>query len=315
MMRIFVTSLAVLVVTCAFDSFAAETKQLGLAAESRPEIERPGAEKTPAAKDVVAKTSAMAAAVKKHMTPAQLEMGDPILNSIGMVLVPIPAGEFVMGSPDSDKDAKDNERPQHLVEITKPFYLSGYEITQQQYEQVMGVGPWKGGKYTLNDPDYPATYVSWNDAVVFCRRLSEKEGVEYRLPTEVEWEYACRAETTTPYHFGDDTSKFGQYAWSRANALDIGEKYAHRGGQKLPNSWALYDMVGNVWEWCQDEYTTYEGGNPNSDPMRHVVAKRCVLRGGCFGLEPACCRPAFRSSGLPARNYWSVGFRIARSYP
>ncbi len=100
--------------------------------------------------------------------------------------------------------------------------------------------------------DYPAVWVSWNDAVEFCRKLSEQEGVEYRLPTEAQWEYTCRAGTTTVYSFGDDRSKLRQYAWSAKDAFDTHEQYAHRVGQKLPNSWGLYDMHGNVFEWCQD---------------------------------------------------------------
>ena len=126
---------------------------------------------TPAETKVAAKTPD-AASVKKAMTPDQLELGDPIVNSVGMVLVPIPDGEFRMGSPDSDKAAYSNEKPQHLVKISKPFYLSVNEVTQQQYEKVMGVRPWKGKKYVQDGPDYPATYVSHDAAVEFCRKLS-----------------------------------------------------------------------------------------------------------------------------------------------
>ena len=132
-----------------------------------------------------------AAAVKKHMTPDQLPLGDPIVNSVGMVLVPVPAGQFQMGIPDSE----------HLVKITKPFYLSVCEVTQQQYEKVMGLRPWQGKDYVQEGPDYPAAYVSWNDGVEFCRKLSEQEGVQYRLPTEAQWEYACRSGTTTVVPF------------------------------------------------------------------------------------------------------------------
>lgn len=121
-----------------------------------------------------------AAEVKKHMTPAQLALSDPIVNSVGMLLVPISAGEFQMGSPDSDSArVRPAEKPQHLVKIIKPFYLSVYEVTQQQYEKVMGVRLWQGKSFVQEGPDYPATYVSWNDAVEFCRKLSEQEGVNY----------------------------------------------------------------------------------------------------------------------------------------
>ena len=130
-----------------------------------------------------------------------------------MVMLPIPAGEFQMGSPDSDSVAKDSEKPQHLVKITKPFYLSAYVVTQQQYEKMMGVHPWKDKDYMQDGPGHPATYVNWHDAVEFCRKLSEQENGEYRLPTEAEWELACRAGITTAYSFGDDVSQLGQYAW------------------------------------------------------------------------------------------------------
>ncbi len=134
----------------------------------------------------------------------------PIVNSIGMKLALIPVGEFQMGSPDSDSDADDLDKPQHLVKITKPFYLSVYEVTRHQYEKVMGVRPWQGKSNVQVGVDYPTTWVTWNDAMEFCRKLSEKEGVEYRLPTEAQWEYACRAGTTTAYSLGDDRSKLEQ---------------------------------------------------------------------------------------------------------
>jgi formylglycine-generating enzyme required for sulfatase activity len=198
-----------------------------------------------------------AATVKKHMTPAQLALGDPVINSVGMLLVPISAGDFQMGSPDSDSDAEDDEKPQHLVKITKPFYLGVYEVTQQQYQKVMGDRPWQGKShlkeggeglsrtYVKEGPDYPAVWVTHDDAVEFFRKLSEQEDVEYRLPTEAEWESACRAGITTVFSFGDDASKLGQYAWYDENAWDIGEDYAHRVGQKQPKPWGLYDMHGN----------------------------------------------------------------------
>jgi len=153
-----------------------------------------------------------ATTVKGTMTPAQLALGDPIVNSVGMILVPIPAGEFMMGSEDSEESAPFGEKPQHLVKITKPFYMGVFEVTQQQYERVMVDRPWHGKNNVQDEPDNPATYMNWTDAAAFCRKLSEKENVEYRLPTEVQWEYACRAGTTTPYSFGDDSSELEKYA-------------------------------------------------------------------------------------------------------
>ena len=271
---------------------ATPEKQAASTAEKRPEV----------------------AAVKKQMTPAQLALGDPIINSVGMLLVPIPAGEFQMGSPDSDSDAFSNEKPRHLVKITKPFYLSVYEVTQQQYEKVMGVRPWQGKKYVQKGPDHPATYVSHGDAVEFCRKLSEQEGEEYRLPTEAEWEYACRAGTTTAHSFGDDVSKLEQYAWFDKNTWDIGEKYAHRVGQKLPNPWGLYDMHGNVYEWCQDWYAPYGSEKTLTDPMGPAQGESRVLRGGSFNNPSSVVRSAYRFYNGPdyPNNY--IGFRPARTY-
>jgi len=259
-------------------------------------------------------------AVKKRMTPAQLALGDPVVNSAGMVLVPIPAGQFQMGSPDSNRN---NEKPQHLVKITKPFYLSVYEVTQQQYEKVMGVRPWQGKestgekKWGKDGPDYPATYMDWKDAVEFCRKLSEQEGVEYRLPTEAQWEYACRAGTTTVFSFGDDASQLEQYAWYDKNAYAVRENYAHRIGQKLPNPWGLYDMHGNVSEWCQDRYAEdYDKpAKTVSDPMGPAQGTFRLLRGGSFVTLSSIVRSALRYSNRPTDRSPSIGFRPSRTYP
>jgi formylglycine-generating enzyme required for sulfatase activity len=230
-------------------------------------------------------------------------------NSIGMKMVLIPPGEFTMGSP-----ARGNEKPQHLIRITKPFYLSVYEITQQQYAKVMGTRPWQGKQYVQDGPDNPATYVSWHDAVEFCRKLSQQEGVEYRLPTEAQWEYACRAGTTTAYSFGDDVSQLGQYAWYLKNAWDSGEKYAHGVGQKLPNRWGLFDMHGNVWEWCQDWNAPYGSKKALTDPLGPAQGNSRVLRGGSFHLGSQFARSANRNDNNPGNRSVSNGFRVARTY-
>ena len=253
-------------------------------------------------------------AIKKHMTPAQLDLGDPIVNSVGMVLVPIPSGEFQMGSPDFDKDAQDNEKPRHLVKITKPFYLSAFEVTQQQYEKVMGDRPWQGEDFVTDGPDYPATNMRWKEAVDFCRKLSEQEGVEYRLPTEAEWEYACRAGTNTVYSFGDDVSKLGQHAWYDKNGWNAGKQHAQPAGQKLPNTWGLYDMHGNVLELCQDLFTPYGEENVQNDPTDPAQFKGNSLRGGAFLLSPEFARSASRTYIHPFKRTFNVGFRPVRTY-
>ena len=161
-------------------------------------------------------------------------------NSIGIRLKLLPAGTFWMGE---DLDA-------HKVTLTQPFYLGVYEVTQEQYERVMGKNP-----SNFKGPQNPVEKVSWDDAVEFCRKLSElpeekAAGRIYRLPTEAEWEYACRAGTTTKYSFGDSESELGEYGWFDKNS----DRKTHPVGQKQPNKWGLYDMHGNVWEWCSDWY-------------------------------------------------------------
>jgi formylglycine-generating enzyme required for sulfatase activity len=253
-------------------------------------------------------------AVKKEMMSSQLELGEPIANSVGMLFVPIPAGQFQMGSEKSDKDTRELERPRHLVQISKTFYLSVYEVTQQQYERVMGSCPWKGKRNVLEGNDFPATYVSWNDAVEFCRRLSEREGVEYRLPTEAELEYACRAGTSTAYSFGDDPSRLEQYAWYRENTVKAGEPYAHSVGRKCPNQFALFDMHGNVAEWCQDWEAPYVSSPVTSDPTGPPIGKWRLLRGGAFLSPPWIVRSAYRFSDQPMSRFNYSGFRPVRTY-
>ena len=242
-------------------------------------------------------------AIKKLMTAAQLALGDPVVNSVGVVLVPIPAGQFQMGSPESEADRHHGET-QHLVQITKPFYLSAYEVTQQQYEQVMDDNP------SYNEgANKPVEQVSWNDAVAFCDKLSDQEGVKYRLPTEAEWEYACRVGTTTAYSFGDDPSQLGKYAWYDANSNST----THTVGGKIPNGWGLYDMHGNVWEWCQDWYAGYRNGDV-SDPTGPASGPGRVVRGGSFTYQPKTGRSANRFNYLPDFRNSRFGFRLARTY-
>jgi len=171
------------------------------------------------------------------------------------------------------------------------------------------------GGWVQDGPNYPATYVRWNEAVEFCRKLSKQEGVEYRLPTEAQWEYACRAGTTTVYSFGDDVSKLGQHAWYNKNAARINENYAHRVGQKLPNPWGLYDMHGNAHEWCQDWYAPYGSEKVVSDPMGPAQGTVRLLRGGSFVDRSSIVRSAVRNDLQPTHRFFSVGFRPSRTYP
>ena len=178
----------------------------------------------------------------------QLALPVEITSGIGMKLVLVPPGEFDMGSPDSDKNASYKERPQHRVRITRPFYLAKYPVTQEQWEAVMGSNP-----SDFKGPKNPVETVSWDHCEVFLKKLNAKSAVHggtFVLPTEAQWEYACRAGTTTKYCFGDDEAHLPEYAWYRVNAKDK----THPVGEKMPNPWGFYDMPGNVWEWCRDWY-------------------------------------------------------------
>jgi len=239
-----------------------------------------------------------------------------ITNSIGMKFVLIPPGQFMMGSPESEEGARDCEHPQHQVRINRPFFLGVTEVTQGQWEAVMGTRPWSGKGYVKEGSDYAAPYVSWDDAQSFCERLSEKERVTCRLPTEAEWEYACRAGTTTVYHFGDDASRLGDYARFRDNAVDVDEKYAHRVGHKKPNPVGLYDMHGNVAEWCQDWLASdYYAESPTDDPTGPVAAAHRAIRGGCWWDDAKLCRAASRLWYAPQYQLHFLGFRVALSPP
>ncbi|MFN9717672.1 MAG: SUMF1/EgtB/PvdO family nonheme iron enzyme [Planctomycetota bacterium] len=252
--------------------------------------------------------------ILRSLEGTSLQMTDSsrqMTNSIGMVLLPIPAGTFTMGSPDTEKDREDVET-QHQITLSKSFYMGRTEVTRGQWKKVMGTEPWKGRDYVQEGDDYPAVYVSWNDAVAFCKKLSDMEGKTYRLPTEAEWEYACRGGTKTAFSFGDDEAKLSDYAWwggilARGSVQD--EKYAHRVAQKLPNPFGLHDMHGNVWEWCSDWFGNYPS-TPLRDPQGPDSGSFRVLRGGSWLNEPNLVRCADRYDDTPGRRDSSYGFRL-----
>ena len=233
-----------------------------------------------------------------------------ITNSIGMKLKLIPAGEFMMGSPADEAGRYDDEGPQHKVRITKPFYMGVTEVTQGEWFSVMKTRPWEGEKYVKEGNAYAATYVSWNDAVVYCEKLSASEGKQYRLPTEAEWEFACRGGKSTSYSFGGDAAQLNGYGWFDENAFNIGEEYAHEVGRKQSNPFGLYDMHGNVWEWCSDGKGDYSA-SVAVDPQGPSTGSLRVGRGGSWSSSAGSCRSALRDSGDPLGRNSGLGFRLA----
>jgi len=229
-----------------------------------------------------------------------------------LILGRIPAGRFLMGRYPGEQDSHVHEDPQHLVTISRDFYLGKYEITKAQWQAVMGSTPWLGKIYVLNDPDSPAVYISWNDCHDFIDALSQSNQGTFRLPSEAEWEYACRAGTQTRFYWGDDPdyAQIGQYAWYSKSAYNIGERYAHIVGLKLPNAWGLYDMSGNVHELCQDFYGIYPS-EAEIDPMGPASGFYRVLRGGGWGnYSYSNCRSAERGGNDPGFRDSDDGFRI-----
>lgn len=237
-----------------------------------------------------------------------LETASTVESPSGISLVLIPAGEFMMGG-----EKYDWEEPVHKVRISKAFYLATTEVTRRQCKHVMGKGPWEG----KGDDDSPAADINWDDAQAFCKKLSKKEDKTYRLPSEAEWEYACRAGTNTEYSFGGAEDSLPDYAWYDKNTLKVFEKFAHAVAQKKPNAFGLYDMHGNVDEWCQDKYDTeYYKNSPLRDPVNLDSGSYRVLRGGSWSNAAWSCRsatreefnPSFRFSNNPLFRFNALDF-------
>jgi formylglycine-generating enzyme required for sulfatase activity len=225
-----------------------------------------------------------------------------ISNSIGMKFVYIPPGTFIMGSPKNEPGRSDDET-QHEVTLTRGFYIQTTEVTQEQWERVMDNNP---AIFKDCGENCPVEYVSWHDVQRFIEKLNTKESTKrYRLPTEAEWEYACRAGTQTAFSFGNDKDTLSDYGWHRFNS----RKPTHPVGWKEPNLWGLHDMHGNVAEWCQDSYDDYPSQNV-TDPTRPSEGYGRVLRGGSCNDFAENCRAAFRNSIGPGFELNHVGFRL-----
>jgi formylglycine-generating enzyme required for sulfatase activity len=300
-----------------------------------------------------------------------------ITDSIGMKLVLIPAGEFMMGSgePAADILAKfpqynrtpewfNDEFPQHRVRITRPFYVGAYEVTNAQFQKFvdatgyktqaereevhpLGSGGWgfnqaeqkfegRDMKYNWHNPgfaiqdDAPVVNVTWNDAIAFCRWLSEKEGKTYRLPTDAEWEYAARAGTKTRYWSGDDPDSLARianvadasffraiptyYPREKTISTDDGQVFPAKVGSYPPNAFGLYDVHGNVWEWTNDWWSDdYYAQSPVDDPPGPATGTEKVRRGGAWHTAPLFCRITFRNYNRIESRYPNLGFRVVRN--
>jgi formylglycine-generating enzyme required for sulfatase activity len=243
-----------------------------------------------------------------------------ITTKMNVKMVLIPGGEFRMG----DEMGEDDERPVHLVQMSA-FYIDKYEVTQKAFENMMGRNPSK-----FKGPDNPVEQVGWFAAIQYCNMRSLREGLTpcydletlecsyeaegYRLPTEAEWEYACRAGTTTRYSFGNPAAKLSQHSWFKENA----NKTTHPVGQKMPNPWGLYDMHGNVWEWCNDYYgEDYYRNSRTEDPPGPSVGQERVLRGGSWASTAQSACSSSRYSEAPGFadvcfGYDAYGFRCVR---
>jgi uncharacterized protein (TIGR02996 family) len=244
-----------------------------------------------------------------------------IWNSLGMAFVRVPAGTFHMGSPRSESSRYDDEDPCHPVTLTRPFYLGAFAVTQRQFGTVMGANPSLFGTDNQGGPNHPVETVSWEEAEEFCRLLGEvpeekARGHSYRLPTEAEWEHACRAGTTTPFFFGSELTSHeanfdGNYPYGTTTHGPYLEHTAP-GGSYRPNAFGLYDMHGNVWEWCSDWYAekAFEPGEARTDPTGPREGHLRVLRGGSWFNNAGSCRAAYRYYGGPAGASSHFGFRV-----
>ncbi len=226
---------------------------------------------------------------------------------VGMEFVRIEPGRFHMGA--SEAGSESDEGPVHQVTISQPFYLGKYEVTQAQWQAVMGTSP----SVWSNCGNCPVESVSWDDVQGFIDELNSQEGVnKYRLPTEAEWEYAARAGTQAAYHFGSAANQLGLYAWYVENSDRGGFIRTSEVGQKWPNAWGLYDMHGNVWEWVADWYGPYPSGAV-TDPRGPSTGDMRIIRGGGFGNDARNCRVANRGNVAPSRRHHDLGFRLVRT--
>jgi formylglycine-generating enzyme required for sulfatase activity len=257
--------------------------------------------------------------IKRRRSQAEFFTED-LGNGMILEMVAIPGGTFLMGSPNTEAERNDNESPQHSVTI-KPFYMGKFTVTQAQWRAVAALPP--VSRSLSPDPSYfkgdnlPVEQISWEEAVEFCERLSQKTGRTYRLPSEAEWEYACRAGTTTPFHFGEtitpDLANYnGNHTYGSGAKGTYRAKSTPVGSFQVANAFGLYDMHGIVWEWCADPWHSNYQGAPSDGRVRdnYIDNRYRLLRGGSWGNSPSVCRSAFRFLFDAGRRLDSIGFRV-----
>jgi len=327
-------------ITQAFDIDGVKMKAEVLAQLSGGKQPAPSTSPKPSGGEGNATSAIEQASKEQEEAAAKVHQPVRIINSVGMQLILIPAGDFWMGSTPEQiawvaeennrravgpKNWMPNEGPRHKVRISNVFYMGVYEVTQAEYEQVMFHDPGrvdneqsKSASEAGKDGDRnPARMISWEDAVQFCKKLSSlpKEKTArrtYRLPTEAEFEYACRAGSTTMWCFGDDPGQLDEYAWTKEN----GGGRVHPVGQKKPNTWGLYDMYGNAWEWCNDHCDRYSyRESPEVDPQGAASGSR-VMRGGSCIMGALACRSGFRDTPMPDNfRKFDLGLRVVCEVP
>ena len=257
----------------------------------------------------------------------KLDVPVAFANSIGIKFVLVPAGEFLMGSPEDEPGRYPPEGPQHKVTIRKPFYVAIHQVTQGQWTSLVGTKPWlaKRAHGVKDDPANVATWVDWDDATNFCAKLTKKTARPYRLLSEAEWEYMCRAGSTTRYFYGDDlkAEKLNDYGWYGQEGWygrDEKNRYVQPPGLKNPNAWGIYDTIGSVWEMCQDIMQPNYNGAPTDGsawmkPSPDGKGARHPLRGGGSHSSDRRVRSASRHAYRQNASSHYVGFRVCCDLP
>lgn len=236
-----------------------------------------------------------------------------IIKGVNILFIMVDSGEFLMGSSRGPTKGNIDELPQHCVNINHPFWIGKFPVTIRQWELLMDNKPYENRDFASPLKDSPVSHISWIAAKKYIEILSLRLNIPFRLPTEAEWEYSARAGSSSRFYWGDDDSHetIDKYTWYYKNTGDKNEKYSHEVGLKLPNSFGLYDMIGNIWEWCEDWYQSdYYLDSPLYSPKGPSYGTKKVLRGGSWGDEKKYLGCSIRDSYFPEKSWYLNGFRI-----